>query len=46
VETKSILFASLKQRFLQLKECHTLHGSAQEGANAALLNPNPLVTEG
>jgi hypothetical protein len=43
-ETKSIPFASLKQRFLQLEECHALRGSARrEGANAALLNPNPLV---
>jgi hypothetical protein len=43
-ETKSILFASLEQHFLQLEERHALCGSArQEGANVALLNPNPLA---
>jgi hypothetical protein len=43
-ETKSIPFASLEQRFLQLEERHALRGSAcQEGANAVLLNPNPLA---
>jgi len=44
VETKSIPFASLEQRFLQLEERHALCGSARrEGAYAALLNPNPLA---
>ena len=43
-ETKSIPFSSLEQRFLQLEERHALRGSARrEGANAALLNPNPLA---
>jgi len=43
-ETKSIPFASLEQRFLQLEEHHALRGSARrEGANAAHLNPNPLA---
>jgi len=43
-ETKSIPFSSLKQRFQQLEERHALRGSVrQEGANAALLNPNPLA---
>jgi len=43
-ETKSIPSASLKQRFLQLEERHALRGSAcREGADAALLNPNPLA---
>jgi hypothetical protein len=43
-ETKSIPFASFKQRFLQLKVRHALRGSAhQEGANGALLIPNPLA---
>ena len=43
-ETKSIPFASLEQKFLQLEEHHALCRSAhQEGANVALLNPNPFV---
>jgi hypothetical protein len=44
VEMKSIPFASLEQYFLQLEERHALRGSThQEGANVALLNPNPLA---
>ncbi len=43
-ETKSIPFASLEQKFLQLEEHHALCSSAhQEGANAAHLNRNPLA---
>ncbi len=39
---KSISFASLEQKFLQLEEQHALQGSSHwEGANAAILNPNP-----
>jgi hypothetical protein len=40
----SIPFASLEQKFLQLKERHALQGPSRwEGANAVALNPNPFA---